>query len=331
MTSPSVAFTPSAPSGASCAPPVLLVATVVAEHHRKQMAQALPALELVYAPTAEEAKAALAREGARVQVVLTIGSVGLSAAEMDALPALQLVCALGAGYEKIDVDAARSRGVAVGNGAGTNDSCVADHTLGLVLASLRGIPALDASTRAGVWRTQLALPAGMTGKRLGILGLGTIGRKIALRAQAFEMEVAYHNRSPRPDVPWAYMDSLLALAQWADVLVVATPGGAGTQHLVNAEVLRALGARGLLVNIARGSVVDTRALAEALHSGAVGAAALDVYESEPLPPTPLLDAPNVLLTPHVAGWSPESVQATVERFIANVRCQLEGRALVSPV
>lgn len=320
-----------APVSVSVSAPVLLITTVVADHHLQQIAAALPALELVYAPTAGATQAAILQHAARVQVVLTIGSIGLSAAQMDALPALQLVCALGAGYEKVDVAHARSRGIATGNGAGTNDSCVADHALGLVLASVRGIKDLDAATRAGVWRTALPLPAGLTGKRLGVLGLGTIGRKIALRAQAFEMEVGYHNRSPRSDVPWTYFDSLAALAAWADVLVIATPGGADTQHLVDAGVLRALGPHGHLVNIARGSVVDTEALAQALRSGELGAAALDVYDSEPQPPVALLDAPHVLLTPHVAGWSPESVQATVDRFIANARCHLEGRPLVSPV
>ncbi|MEG3001697.1 MAG: 2-hydroxyacid dehydrogenase [Comamonas sp.] len=311
--------------------PVLLINTVFADAHLQQIAQSLPSLELVYVPEPAAAQAALQQYAARVQVVLTIGSIGLSAAQMDALPALQLVCALGAGYEKVDVAHARARGIACGNGAGTNDSCVADHTLALVLASVRQLAHYDQQLRAGVWRTALPLPAGITGKRLGVLGLGTIGRKIALRAQAFEMEVGYHNRTPKADAPWTYFDSLLALADWADVLVVATPGGAGTQHLVDATVLRALGAQGHLVNIARGSVVDTQALATALRVGELGFAALDVYESEPQPPQALLDLPNALLTPHVAGWSPESVQATVDRFIANAQAHLAGRPLVSPV
>lgn len=316
---------------AAASRPILLINTVVADEDLQQIAQRLPSLELVYVPEPAAAEAALQQHAARVQMVLTIGSVGLSAVQMDQLPALQLVCALGAGYEKVDVVHARTRGIATGNGAGTNDSCVADHTLALVLASVRQLDYYGAQLRAGVWRTTLPLPAGITGKRLGVLGLGTIGRKIALRAQAFEMEVGYHNRSPKADAPWTYFDSLLALAEWADVLVVATPGGAGTLHLVDATVMRALGPQGHLVNIARGSVVDTQALAAALRSGELGFAALDVYESEPLAPQDLLDLPNVLLTPHVAGWSPESVQATVDRFVANVQAHLAGRPLVSPV
>ena len=325
----SAAALPTSTTASAC--PVLLINTVFSDAHLQQMAQSLPSLELVYVPEPAAAQAALQQYADRIQVVLTIGAIGLSAAQMDALPALQLVCALGAGYEKVDVAHARSRGIVTANGAGTNDSCVADHTLALVLASVRQLPFYDQQLRAGVWRTALPLPAGITGKRLGVLGLGTIGRKIALRAQAFEMEVGYHNRSPKADAPLVYFDSLLALADWADVLVVATPGGAGTHHLVDAVVLRALGPQGHVVNIARGSVIDTVALADALRSGALGFAALDVYESEPQPPQALLDLPNVLLTPHVAGWSPESVQATVDRFIANAQAHLAGRPPVSPV
>ena len=311
--------------------PLLLILSNVEQHHRDQLAAQLPTLGQIYAPTAEAAQAAIAEHGARVQAVLTIGPIGLTAAQIDALPALQIACALGAGYERIDVAYARSKGIVVANGAGTNDSCVADHTLALVLGSIRQLPFYDQQVRAGVWRTNLPLAQGVTGKRLGILGLGTIGRKIALRAQAFEMEVGYHNRSAKNDVPYPYFDNLLALAEWADVLVVATPGGPATQHLVNAEVLEALGAKGLLVNIARGSVVDTQALANALESGVLGAAALDVYESEPVAPKELLHLSNVLLTPHIAGWSPESVQATIDRFIANVQAHLAGKEPVSPV
>ena len=263
--------------------------------------------------------------------MLTIGSIGLSAAQMQRMPALRLVCALGAGYENIDVAHAQAHGIAVGNGAGTNDDCVADHAMGLLIASVRGLVRLDRATRDGVWRTAMPLPPNVSHKRLGILGMGAIGAKIAQRALGFEMEIGYHNRSPRSGLPHRYFGDLLSLALWADVLVVATPGGPGTRHLVNAQVLDALGPQGHLVNIARGSVVDTAALAAALREGRLAGAGLDVYESEPAPPAELLDLDAVVLTPHVGGWSPEAVQASVDRFIANMRCHLEGRPLVSPV
>ncbi|EPD34609.1 2-hydroxyacid dehydrogenase [Delftia tsuruhatensis] len=311
--------------------PALLVLNFNTEAHLRQMAQAFPSFELLYAPDAAQCEAAIAEHGTRIQAVLTIGSIGLSAAQMQRMPALRLVCALGAGYENIDVAHAQAHGIAVGNGAGTNDDCVADHAMGLLIASVRGLVRLDRATRDGVWRTAMPLPPNVSHKRLGILGMGAIGAKIAQRALGFEMEIGYHNRSPRSGLPHRYFGDLLSLAQWADVLVVATPGGPGTRHLVNAQVLDALGPQGHLVNIARGSVVDTAALAAAVREGRLAGAGLDVYESEPAPPAELLDLDAVVLTPHVGGWSPEAVQASVDRFIANMRCHLEGRPLVSPV
>ena len=250
---------------------------------------------------------------------------------MQRMPKLSLVCAMGAGYENIDVAYAKAHGIAVGNGAGTNDECVADHAMGLLIAAVRGIVKLDKATRAGIWRSAMPLPANVSGKRLGVVGLGTIGAKIAKRAAAFDMPIGYHNRQPRDGVSHQYFGDLLALAAWADVLLVATPGGAGTKHLINAEVLSALGEKGVLVNIARGSVVDTQALAEAVREGRVAGAGLDVYESEPLPPPELMDLDSVVLTPHVGGWSPEAVQNSVDRFIANMRSHLDGKPLVSPI
>ncbi|QRI89922.1 2-hydroxyacid dehydrogenase [Delftia lacustris] len=311
--------------------PALLVLNFNTEAHLRQMAQAFPSFDLLYAPDAAQCEAAIAEHGTRIQAVLTIGSIGLSAAQMQRMPALRLVCALGAGYENIDVAHAQAHGIAVGNGAGTNDDCVADHAMGLLIASVRGLVRLDRATRDGVWRTAMPLPPNVSHKRLGILGMGAIGAKIAQRALGFEMEIGYHNRSQRSELPHRYFGDLLSLAQWADVLLVATPGGPGTRHLVNAQVLDALGPQGHLVNIARGSVVDTAALAAAVREGRLAGAGLDVYESEPAPPAELLDLDAVVLTPHVGGWSPEAVQASVDRFIANMRCHLEGRPLVSPV
>lgn len=288
--------------------------------------------ELIHAPTAAERAAAIATRGAEIELVLTNGATGLRADEMDAMPRLGLVAAQGAGHENLDVAAAKARGLVVCNGAGTNDDCVADHTLALLLASVRALPQQERALRAGLWRDDLPLRPGVNGRKLGILGLGTIGRKIARRAQAFDMAVGYHNRRPREDAgDCTYFASVVELAQWADFLVVAAPGGAATRHIVNAEVLAALGAHGHLVNIARGSLVDTAALAAALAAGQLGGAALDVYESEPLPPAALLEFPNVILTPHIAGWSPEAIQATVDLFIANVGRWEAGQPVSTPL
>ena len=308
--------------------PVLLALMFLTEEHRAQMAQSF---EVLYAPDAAQAAAAIAEHGSRITVVLTIGATGLSAAQIDALPRVSRICALGAGYENIAVAHAKARGIVVANGAGTNDDCVADHAWGLLIATVRGIPKLDKLTRDGVWRTALPLPPNVSHKRIGIIGLGTIGKKIAQRALGFEMEVGYHNRTARTDVPYRYFSDVTALAAWADFLMVATPGGAGTQHLVNAPVLQALGPRGYVVNIARGSVIDTAALAHALRMGQVAGAGLDVYESEPAPPAELVALDTVVLTPHVAGWSPEAVQASVDRFMENARRHLAGEAPVSPI
>jgi lactate dehydrogenase-like 2-hydroxyacid dehydrogenase len=308
--------------------PVLLVLHVLSDEHITQLAQHF---EVIYAPDAVQSAQALAEHGARIHTVLTVGAIGLSAAQMQAMPQLRMVGALGAGYENIDVAYAKAHGVVVSNGAGTNDNCVADHAMGLVIATVRGLVRLDKLTRDGVWRNDIALPPNVSGKRLGIVGLGTIGQKIARRAQAFDMPVGYHNRQPKAGVEHAYFDSLLALAAWADVLVVATPGGAGTKHLVNAQILQALGPCGYVVNIARGSVIDTAALAAALREGRLAGAGLDVYESEPCPPVELLELDNVVLSPHVAGWSPEAVQATVDLFLRNVLQHAAGEPLVTPV
>lgn len=308
--------------------PDLLLLIHVSPKHLEQLGTAFT---VHYAPDADRRAACVAAEGARIRAVLTNGSTGLRADEIDAMPALELLGALGAGYENLAVAHARARGIAVFNGAGTNDACVADHAMALLLAVVRAVPALDRATRAGVWRNDLPLQPNFSGKRLGILGLGTIGRRIAQRGQGFDLEVGYHNRQPRSDAPFRYFDSLAALADWADYLVVATPGGAGTRHLIDAAVMRALGPTGYLVNIARGSVVDTEALAAALRAGELGGAGLDVYESEPAPPAPLLDCPNVVLTPHMAGWSPEAIDASFNQFLANAARHAAGEPLLTPI
>ena len=275
---------------------------------------------------------AIRTHGARVRAVLTIGTIGLTAQEIAALPALEVVHTLGVGYELVDVAAAKARGIAVANAAGSNATCVADHAFGLLLAAVRGIVQLDAGVRKGLWRDQLQFyTPTVSGKRVGLLGMGDIGKEIAKRAAGFDMPVGYHSRSRKAALPYEYFDSPRALAQWCDCLIVATPGGADTRHLVNAQVLDALGPQGTLVNIARGSVVDTPALAAALREGRIASAGIDVYESEPAPPAELLDLPNVVLTPHIAGRSPEAVQASVSLVLGNLRAFFDGQPMTTPI
>lgn len=309
--------------------PSLLVLIPLKENARAAVAEHF---EPLHAPVKTDWPAVFASpEAAGVRVVLTNGAVGMTAEQMAALPKLELVCALGAGYENIDIEEARRRGIAVANGAGTNDDCVADHAFSLLLAAVRSVVRLDAYCRAGGWRDALAPIPNVSGKRMGVLGLGTIGRKIVKRALGFDMEIGYHNRRRIDDVPHAYFGSPVELAEWSDYLMVVTPGGAATRHLVDAKVLAALGPKGFLVNVARGSVVDTAALAVALRSKTIAGAGLDVYESEPEPPAELLDLDNVVLTPHVAGMSPEATGASVQRFIDNATRHFAGQPMISPV
>ncbi len=274
---------------------------------------------------------ALAERADEIRAVLTIGSIGLSAELIAALPALEFVAAFGVGVENIDLAACRARGIAVSNGAGSNAASVADHAMALLLGIVRDLRNLDRLCREGVWRDALAAQDGLTGKRLGLLGFGAIGQAVARRAAAFDMSIGYHARHPRADSPLRYFAEPLALAQWCDCLLIAIPGGPATHHLVDAAMLDALGAHGYLINVARGSVVDSAALADALRGERLAGAALDVYESEPLPPQALIGLNNLLITPHVAARSPQAVQAALEQFLENARRHFAGQALLHPV
>ena len=284
---------------------------------------------------------ALIAQGRHTRIALTNGEGGLSGAEIEGLPNLRLICAIGVGYEAIDLGVAAARGITVTNGRGTNDDAVADHTLGLMLAVAGGIVSADAMVRSGHWWAfATGTPPypfterrrGLFGKRLGILGLGRIGAKIAARGQGgFGMPVAYHGRRPVPGSPYTYLASVRELAAWSDVLVVAAPGGPETHHLVDADALRALGPEAFLINIGRGSIVDTAALIAALQSGTIKGAALDVVEEEPDIPAELLELDNVVLTPHMAGRGPEPLELMAELLMRNLRAFLAGEPVLTPV
>ena len=265
------------------------------------------------------------------RILVTSGFAGLSRQELAALPGLELVCCLGTGYERVDVAAARERGITVTHGAGTNAGAVADHAMAMLLAVMRDLPRLDAAVRRGEWRAAAAPRPIPTGKRLGLVGLGGIGLRVARRAEAFEMPVAYHTRTPRADVPWRHVPDMVALARDSDCLVLAAPGGAATFHMVDAAVLAALGPDGFLVNVGRGSLVDTAALVAALRAGTIAGAALDVFEDEPDVPQALREAPNALLTPHVAGWAPEARTAAITLLRDNIARFLAGKPVLTPI
>ncbi|HEX7909631.1 MAG TPA: 2-hydroxyacid dehydrogenase [Paraburkholderia sp.] len=254
----------------------------------------------------------------RVRAVVTNGSTGLSDAQMAALPALEIVSAFGAGYENIDVAAAARRGIVVTHAPGANAATVADHAMGLLLALARGYAPLTAAVRAGRWRTSRSERPTLTGARLGIVGMGRIGGLIAARAQGFDMTLGYHGRAPRADTQGRYYADPVELAAASDFLVIACNGGPATRHLVNRDVLRALGPDGYVVNVSRGSVLDTQALIGALADGAIAGAGLDVIENEPEVPQALLDHPDVLVTPHMAGRSPASLLAQRDALLASL-------------
>ncbi|MFJ3487650.1 2-hydroxyacid dehydrogenase [Pseudomonas sp. NPDC090202] len=294
----------------------------------------LPILEqsgfrLILAPTSAMRAEAVATRGAEIDAVLTRGPLGFTADEMAALPKLGIICVIGAGYEQVDLPAARARGITVTNGAGVNAPSVADHAMALLLSLVRDIPQADASVRRSEWR-KLTRPS-FAGKRLGILGLGSVGLAIARRALGFDMQVNYHSRSPRAGVDFQYCATPLELARESDFLIVATPGGSDTRHLIDKAAIEALGAEGFLVNIARASVVDTEALVDALQHGRLAGAALDVFDDEPQVPDTLKALHNVVLTPHVAGLSPEASRGTVEMVAKNLLAFYAGQPVLTPV
>ncbi|MBK5540747.1 2-hydroxyacid dehydrogenase [Pseudomonas sp. TH05] len=295
----------------------------------------LPILEaqgfhLILAPTPSERAQAIKTHAGQINAVLTRGPLGLHAEEIAALPHLEIICVIGAGYEQVDLQAASNRGIAVTNGAGVNASSVADHALALLLSLVRDIPRADAAVRRGEW-PKVMRPS-LAGKRLGILGLGAVGLAIAKRcALGFDMSVSYHNRRPRTDLPYHYCETPAELARQSDYLVIATPGGTDTRQLIDKQVLAALGPDGFLVNIARASVVDTAALLHALEQRSIAGAALDVFDHEPQVPEELKGLHNVVLTPHVAGHSPEAARDTVEMVGKNLRAYFSGQPLLTPL
>ena len=314
--------------------PKLLVLVYLSEEHRTLVAEQF---DMVYAPIEKprvdrlEAAALIEAQGDAFRVVLTNGATGLTPDEFAGLSALELVCSLGVGYEHIPVDIATARGIRVCNAAGTNDGAVADHAMAILLAAIRRIPFLNNGVRHGLWRDDIPRPPHVSGRKLGIFGLGAIGRQMARRAQGFDMAIGYCSRTRRDETGYQWFDDIHALATWCDYLIVCAPAGADTFHIVNRPVLDALGPDGVLVNVARGSLVDTAALADALRERRIYAAALDVYEGEPLPPAALLEFDNAILTPHIAWRSNRSTGALQDGAVERVRPALTGQPLIDLV
>lgn len=273
----------------------------------------------------------LATRGSEFAALVTSAIEGADGALLEALPALRVLSSFGVGLDRIDLATARRRGIAVGYTPDVLNDCVADLAFGLLLDAARSISAADRYVRKGRWKeAPYPLAARVSGKRLGILGLGRIGRAVARRAAGFDMEVRYHNRSPATEAPYAYAPSLTELARWSDFLVVAAAGGPASRHIVNGEVLAALGPQGFIVNVARGSVIDERALIDALREGRIAGAGLDVFEHEPDVPDALLALDNVVLLPHVGSGTNETRQAMADRVFDNLHAFFSSGRLISP-
>lgn len=284
------------------------------------------------AASGPERSAFLQEHGHEVEVVVTSGRSGVPRPLMNSLPALRAVVNFGVGYDTTDVGAAVERDILVSNTPDVLTDCVADTALGLTLDVMRGLSAADRFVRRGAWAdTTYPLMRKVSGSRVGILGLGRIGKAIAARFTAFGCPVTYHSRRELTDSPYAYASTPAALAAAVDVLVVATSGGAGTRHLVDREVLEALGPRGYLVNIARGSVVDEDALVDLLVGGRLAGAGLDVFAEEPSVPTALLELDNVVLLPHLGSGTVETREAMEKLTLVNLRSFLDHGELVTPV
>ncbi len=294
------------------------------------IAERLPLHRLWLEP---EPEAWLAEWGPRLRAVASSGhQFPIDAAFMRRLPRLEIVASFGVGYEHVEAKWAREHGVIVTHTPGVLDDEVADTAMALTLMAVRRLPQAERFLRAGEWlKSSFPLTASLRERTMGILGLGRIGRAIARRAESFGLKVAYHGRKPQPGVPHRFHASLIDMAKASDILMVTAPGGQETRHIVDAAVLRALGPDGVLVNIARGSLVDEKALIEALRDGTILAAGLDVFENEPLVPSELTALDNVVLLPHVGSGSVATRRAMAECVAANLFAWSEGEPPLTPV
>jgi hydroxypyruvate reductase len=277
--------------------------------------------------------AAFERVAPRIRAICGSGESKVSAELIGRLPALEIVSIMGVGYDGVDVAAAKARGVMVTHTPDVLNDDVADLAIALALNIARRIPQAERYLREGRWATQGPVPLAtkLSGARMGIVGMGRIGQAIAQRAQAFGMSIAYTARSAKPELPFAFQPSARDLAAVSDFLVVITPGGAATRKLIDASVLQALGPKGYLINVARGSVVDEAALIEALQKGTIAGAALDVFENEPNVPEALRGLDNAVLVPHIGSATRATRQAMADLARSNLELHFAGQRPKTPV
>lgn len=287
---------------------------------------------VVHDRTHELDAAAFAQIAPRIKAIAGGGESQVTGDLMAQLPALEMISVFGVGYDRYDVVAARERGIPITNTPDVLTDDVADMGISLMLAVARTIPQADKYVREGQWPSgPLPLARKVTGARLGIVGLGRIGSAIARRAAGFDMSIAYTSRNKVVGSPYAYYPTPAALAAEVDFLMVITPGGAATKGLINAEVLKALGPKGYLINVARGSVVDEAALITALQNNVIAGAALDVFENEPHVPAALCAMSNVVLAPHVASATWQTRRAMADLAFGNLQAHFASKPLLTPI
>jgi lactate dehydrogenase-like 2-hydroxyacid dehydrogenase len=282
--------------------------------------------------TAPDRNALIASLADHLRAVASSNSGGLDAATIAKLPKLGVIAHFGVGYDTVDVNAAKARKIPVTNTPDVLTEEVADLAIALLLATVRRVPQGDRYVREGKWlKANMPLTESVQGKTLGIIGIGRIGRAIARRAEAFNLKIIYQGPNKKSDVSWPYFADPVALAKEADLVVVACPGGEATRGLVSRAVIDAIGPKGVLVNIARGSVVDEPALIDALREGRLGSAGLDVFADEPRVPEAFFAMDNVVLQPHVASATHQTRQAMGQLVIDNLAAFFAGKPLVTPV
>lgn len=284
-------------------------------------------------PADSEQQDFLAHHGEEVRVAVCSGKIGVDSELMRKLPNLEAIINFGVGFDATDVAQAQSRGIPISNTPDVLTECVADTALGLYLNTLRRFSAAERFVRAGTWDEGENFPLAVraSGKRVGVLGLGRIGQAIATRLEGFGCDLHYYSRSAKPESNYRYHSSVLELASACDVLVVAVAGGPNTAGLVDAEVLKALGPQGFIINIARGSVIDEDALIHALQQGVIAGAGLDVFAQEPHVPQALKDCGNAVLLPHLGSGTVETRADMTQLTIANLRAYLADCTLVTPI
>jgi len=284
--------------------------------------------------TADDKDTFVASCSERIRGVATRGELGLNRKLIDALPNLEIISVYGVGYDAVDLEAARERGIRVTNTPDVLTKDVADFGVTMMLAASRGVIGAEDWVRTGAWADKGLYPlkTRVFGKRVGILGLGRIGFEIAKRCAAFEMDIAYSDVQPQEYAPdWTYIKSARDLAKHSDFLFVTLTGGPATRHIVNKEALEALGPEGMILNVSRASNIDENALIDALESKALGFAALDVFEGEPQLDSRFLKLDNVMLQPHQASGTVETRKAMGKLVCDNLEAHFTGRDLLTPV